>query len=161
MLGNNVYTKHILSTNNLYGVFINDVDKVHMYDCIILTYNYSENFSYILDSLLIDHPEYVGSYFPSTNKINYIFNIPEEYKEDYYNILNGDYSKLSKEYIDNTISFWIDESTDTKKNIIYNIFVYNENLKEIYKQYKRNKEEHEIWFKPILESELFDIVEAK
>ena len=161
MLGSNIYTKYLLSNTDLYGVFINDVDKMSMYDCILLVYNYHKSYSLDFDILVTEHSDYVGSYFPSTTKINYVFNIPKKYREDYCHILNGDYSKLSKEYIQQVISFWVDEESNTKENIIYNLFVQNDNLENIYKQYNRAKEDSEKWFKPILEAELFDIVEAK
>jgi hypothetical protein len=161
MLGDYTYNKNLLVNKDLYGVFINDVDKTSMYDCILLAYNYHKNYSFDTDLLITDHLEYVGTYFPSTSKIIYIFNIPEHYKEDYCNILNGNYNNLSKEYIAKLIEFWVNEESDPKKNIIYNLFVQNENLEDIYKQYNRNKEASEVWYKPILEAELFDIVEAK
>ena len=120
MLSNESFNKNILINKYFYGAYINDVDKSNMYDCIILVYDYPKDKDFLVyDVKISEHKYYVGSYFPSLNKIVYVFNIPKEYKEEYIHILNGDISNISNNYKEKIKDFW---KTQTIPNLLFKSF---------------------------------------
>lgn len=73
---------------------------VYMSNRIVLIYRYTPSMTYtITKGKLIDHPQFVNIFKSNDDRFDiYIFNLLEEYIEDYKLIIEGKYSKVSDNY---------------------------------------------------------------
>ena len=123
-------------------------------DKIILVYtitddikNLDENFS--KNKLFVDSID-IGN----EQKVGYIFNIPEEYKNDMELFKEGKYSEFSDDYKQLILKFW---DIAGSYNVFQGILYKTQQGKEYYEQENNSKEtaEGEYWPKPNIEKEQF------
>lgn len=90
------------------------------YDKIILSYRFSGSTEFSnFESLISKHPLYSGEYEPDSYHINYVFDIPEQHKEDYKYFLDGKYSEFTEDYKKQILSFHNFTSTGSTGGILY------------------------------------------
>ena len=107
---------------NFLNVFIGD-DVFNIEDKVLLLYKFSGQKSFLeFEEWVQSHPLYEGTYDPDRTHVMFIFSIPEKVKEDYEHIKKGEYSKVSRFYLDLCISFLEHEhAVKEGKSPVYNI----------------------------------------
>jgi len=141
------------------------IDNCYLYeeDKLILVYEHTD------DNISLEEKMRGNSLFEDSidikneNKVGYIFNVPEQYKQDLENFKQGKYSEFSKDMKDTILSFWnLDPKDET--NVLYAVL----NKTEIGKDYAQDQKEDndefegdEVWMKPNIEIEQFSNIYSK
>lgn len=113
--------------DNFLNVFIGD-DVNNIEDKVLLLYKFSGLKPFLeFEEWITTHPLYEGSYDPDKTHVMFVFAIPDKIKEDYEHIKKGEYSKVSKFYLDLCVSFLEHEyMVKEGKSSVYNIITRNE-----------------------------------
>lgn len=95
-----------LYDKNYINCYLASQDVYKEYDKIILSYRFSGSMEFKnFEDLIGNHPLYDSEYEPDKYHINYVFNIPEEEKENYRYFLDGKYSKFTEDYKKKILAF--------------------------------------------------------
>jgi len=74
--------------------------------CIALLYRWSGDPMFIkFEKTLSEFPNFRKTYDPDTQTVMFVFDIPTEYEEDYTQLIQGGYSKLSTGYKNDILTF--------------------------------------------------------
>lgn len=108
--------------NNFLNCFIGD-DANSIEDKVLLLYKFSGTRPFLeFEEWMSTHPLYEGTYDPDRTHVMFVFGIPDKVKPDVEHIKKGEYSKMSKEYLDLCISFFCHEhAVKEGRSSIYNI----------------------------------------
>lgn len=103
MLGGN--SKHFRdprsksARSNFVNCFIGDSEKPELNSHILLLYKFSGNKEFIdFEFWLQSHDQFRGTYEPDRYHTMYIFEVSDQYKEDYTKFKEGKYSSFSGDY---------------------------------------------------------------
>jgi len=146
------------STNNKYPVYLKDgFENCYLYsdDKIVLIYNITDDIKNLdedfnQEELFVDSID-VGN----EQKVGYIFEIPEQYKEDVEKFKKGLYSQFSDDYKEQILTFWDIEKTEN----VFEGILYKTEIGKKFAEEENNsddeKAEGEYWPKPNMEIEQF------
>lgn len=144
--------------DSLINVYIGDDNEPKYSDKILLYYKYDHSIDYLtFDRKLELLPTYLTKYEYGGSTM-YVFDVPDEFKDDFEHFKVGKYSKFSIAYKKQILDFY---GLKGKDNYIYSILfktdLIDDYLKEahgITKEQIGNKNEY--WFKPDIDNEYFD-----
>lgn len=133
--------------DNFLNCFIGD-DVNNIDDKVLLLYRFSGKVPFLeFEEWCEQHPLFEGKYDPDKTHVMFVFGVPETFKNDYNLIKNGQYSKVSKSYLDLCISFLEHESAVKEgKSPVYNIITKNE---KAFQDLERHLKEIDAYEQPI------------
>jgi hypothetical protein len=155
-----LYTKdrndNFFITKNFENCFIGDGRHPELGKKIFLLYNYQMTIDYVKFEHAIELlPDFSTDYDDSSQRqVMYVFDIPEEHKEDFKYFLKGEYSNFSEELKEKILKFWRLDSV--KENLLYSALYKTDFIKE--KSIDLDSEKFatdEYWPKPVLTREIF------
>ena len=120
---NNVRYDKIL-TEDFKNAYIADVDNPDSDSSIVLLHN-----NPMIPKLVFEPPRQVYESTPieedgTTYNIE-IYNVPEEWAEDYYQFMSGSYTNFSEEYKQRLLHFWDKDENSELYKILYRIYPDN------------------------------------
>lgn len=105
---------------NFRNCFIDDLNNTDVSNNLLLLYRFSGTQPYVeFESLLVQNPFYKMMYEPDKFHTMYVFNLPEEFAENYDLFIQGKYSKFSKKYKDKIQSFHSLKDDDLTMDVLY------------------------------------------
>jgi len=121
--------KHSDTFPNIHNTYLSIFDKPEYDNKIIFEVKDNFDLNLCTEGLFIKNIRYTD------NSALYIFEIPKEYKDDLYLIINGKYSKLSEKYKRKLLYFW---SAD-KDSILFGILFKDKHKVFTANEYYANK----------------------
>lgn len=101
----NDFKSNVLPTCQFRNCFIGDKTK-GLENRILLLYRFSANPVYLdFEAKLAAHPLFEQNYEVDKHHTMFVFNIPEEFQEDYNKLIRGEYSKVSEKSKAHILSF--------------------------------------------------------
>jgi len=154
IFGNNYRSEEIIKNGFINAYLYKD-------DRLILVYKLSED-NIGMDKNLKENDNYVGDLDLNKNSVGYIFQIPEEYKEDVDKLKEGLNTKISDNHKENILRFWnLDE---VKEDFYFRGILYGTDKgKEFYENHVDDKTkvpEGEYFEKPDIEYEKFENIDV-
>lgn len=141
-------------TKNFENCYIGDANRPELGKKIFLLYEYQMSVDYIKFERKIESiPEFNTDYdYADERQVMYVFDIPDEYNEDFKHFLNGEYSLFSENYKQLIVKFW--EIKD-KESLIYNALYANDVVTDKIKLVDKDTKDGEYWPKPVLTREIY------
>jgi hypothetical protein len=109
------------------NTYLADTNHTNLTNIMFIQYLYDTkgNAMSRLEAWLKKHDCYIGNYDPDKYSTIYYFKIPEKYQDDYTYILNGQYSKISKQLKYKILKFF----NASIENDLYKILFKDEKYK--------------------------------
>lgn len=141
-------------TKNFENCYIGDANYPNLGKKIFLLYKYQMSVEYVKFERKIESiPEFSTDYdYADERQVVYVFDIPEEHKEDFQSFLKGEYSKFSNELKIKILKFW---GLKDSEGLIYGALYANEAAKENLILDNDTCAPGEYWQKPVLEREIY------
>lgn len=147
------FTEIITDFESFVNAYIADFDKPEFDNKIILVFN--EKQKELPESNMIEH---YTKLIKDETLYFYVYEIPEEYSENYVFWLMGKYSLFTKEAKEQILNFW-----DCGENtLLYGaLYKTGDAIKNFYKTNFKKKldrwsnEEEELWIEPLLSKEIY------
>lgn len=154
MLGSKDRNDNFFITKNFENCFVGDENHPELGKKIFLLYEYLMSGEYVkFEHKLELIPEFSSDYdYAGERQVMYIFDIPDEHKEDFQHFLKGEYTKFSNGLKEKILHFWGIEKV--KENKLSDALYATS--KETTEQKDTDKfvvGEH--WPKPVLEQEIY------
>jgi hypothetical protein len=114
------YNNYFFFNDYYIGSYTSDINYPEMDNKLLLVYQFIPEITYItFEECIFDHPCYAGKYtYEREDIIVYAFDIPENFKKDYNDVGNRNFSKLSSDLKLNIAKMWTLHSTDELFKII-------------------------------------------
>jgi len=157
MLGSKDRKDSFFIIPEFHGCYIADSHKPELQNKIILVYDYKMSLSFIkFERALELHPYYEKDYdYAEEQQVAFVFEVPEEYQNDYELFKEGQYSQFSDEYKQQILDFWGLKGTN---NIFYGLLNVTDYIKDYWgadEEAKKTFAEFEFWPKPVILNETF------
>jgi len=156
MLGTKDRNDNFFITKNFENCFIGDENHPELGKKIFLLYEYLMSADYVKFERKIELiPEFSTDYdYAGERQVMYVFDIPDEHKQDFQYFLKGEYTKFSDELKEKILRFW--DMKKVKENIFYGSLYATDYIKEFQKDKDTsNFAEGEYWPKPVLTREIY------
>lgn len=140
------------------GCFIGDIHNENKDGDLLLVYKYPATIEWArYEAKLMDIPTYSGDYdYGDKGYVVYAFSL-DEVEDDFEHIMDGKYSEVSPESKLKIVKFWESKSgLDLAEKILNK----DESLYQIWMSWGKDPKEHceegELWFKPDINTEIFN-----
>lgn len=157
MLGSKDRKDSFFIIPEFHGCFISDMHKPELQNKIILVYDYKMNLPFIkFERALELHPDYEKDYdYADEQQVAFVFDVPQEFANDYELFKTGQYSQFSDEYKKQILSFW---GLKGENNIFHGLLYGTDYIQDYWGSDEAAKEtfaEFEFWPKPVMLNETF------
>lgn len=139
--------------------YIGDVNHPEFKDKIFLLYSYKMTMTFVkFERSLELIPEYIADYdYADEHWVMYVFDVPEEHKEDFGLFLEGRYSEFSEVLKRKILNFWGQEEGSIFHSILYKTDEVLRHWEKEEVDYTLTSTEGEFWPRPVLSNEKFMI----
>lgn len=120
LFNDNITYKDVL-TKVFNDSYIADMKRPEYDDKILVVFHYDEFKKKAVDLYLKEIITTMVDSYIDNNYYVCVYDIPEEYKEDYYKILDSKYNETSSNYYDKVMKFW---QNDDKLNQILKAYTW-------------------------------------
>lgn len=138
------------------GCFVGDKNRPDIKDKILVLYSSDYTMFEHQDALLTEHNLFDQKYQVNHNHFMYVFHLPIGYENNYYNVIDGKYSRLDDVYKRHILDFHRKyDNVSTMKGVLYKEErLYQMWEREIGQEIPRTQE---IGTMPDMEYEMFDL----
>lgn len=141
-------------TKNFESCYIGDGNHPELGKKIFLLYNYQMTVEYVKFERKIEAmPGFNTDYdYGDERQVMFVFDIPDEHKNDFQLFLAGEYSQFSDSLKEKIVKFW---DIKDEESVFYGIIYPNDAVKERSESESFDTALGEYWPKPVLSREIY------
>jgi uncharacterized LabA/DUF88 family protein len=153
------YSSYFILREEFVGAFIGDEKRPEKDGELLLVYKYPMTIEWAeFESKLKELPNYTGDYdYNDERYVVYTFSL-DDYEEDFEKIMTGSYSQVSPETKLKISKFW---HSNPSGKLIKKAVNVDDTLLLIWDSWKKTPEKYceegELWYRPRIKEEIFDI----